>query len=237
MLWLIKCQALNLVLILHSVSSSVWESITGFSISFWDPTSIFSVELVQQFNSFSIHNKSIQEIACQIGNQDTPSTSLGMANNVSLPAHQTTPLAGNLCQSNFELKHSILAAKVVNKITFANKTQVIDIRASDHIVCSIILLHSITSITHCVVESMESVSYSTSRYNRHLSCRNLGQCRNSNISLQLIYRCTGVVPAILEQILNFGQQFHTGPKQKPLSFCKFMRKGRAQNKKNKRRSS
>lgn len=87
-----------------------------------------------------------------IGGQEAPSTSLGMANNVSLPPQQTTPSVGIFSQPNLGLKHSIFAAKVVNRTTFGYKTWVIDVGASDDIVCSMTLLHSITLVTNCIVE-------------------------------------------------------------------------------------
>lgn len=75
-----------------------------------------------------------------------------MANNVSLPAHQTIPLVGILSQSNFGLKHFVFATKIVNRTAFSHKTWVFDTGASDHIVCSMTLLYSITSITNYIVE-------------------------------------------------------------------------------------
>lgn len=57
-----------------------------------------------------------------IGGQETLSTSLGMANNVSLPKQQTTPLEGIFSQPNLALKHSVFAAKVMNRTTFGYKT-------------------------------------------------------------------------------------------------------------------
>lgn len=57
-----------------------------------------------------------------IGGQEEPLSSLGMANNVSLPTQQTTPLAGIFSQPNLGLKHSVFAAKVVNNIAFGYKT-------------------------------------------------------------------------------------------------------------------
>ena len=56
-------------------------------------------------------------------------------------------------QPNLGLKHSVFAAKVMNRTAFGYKTWVIDIGASDHIVCSMTLLHSITLVTNCIVES------------------------------------------------------------------------------------
>jgi len=43
-----------------------------------------------------------------------------MANNVSLPLQQTTPLAGNFSQTNFGIKNLVFAAEIVNKISWLN---------------------------------------------------------------------------------------------------------------------
>ena len=86
-----------------------------------------------------------------IGGQVVASTPIGMANNVSFPLQQPTPLAGNhfMPRSVFDLKHSIFAAKIVNKTAFGHKTWVIDTGASDHIVCSISLFQSYTFSLCC----------------------------------------------------------------------------------------
>lgn len=75
-----------------------------------------------------------------------------MVNNVSLSTQQCTPLAGIFPQPNLALKHSVFAAKVMNRTTFGYKTWVINTGASDHIVCLMTLLHSLTSVTNCIVE-------------------------------------------------------------------------------------
>jgi len=95
-----------------------------------------------------------QKILAMIGGQEVASTPIGMANNVSFPLQQPTPLTGNhfMPRSVFDLKHSIFAAKIVNKTAFGHKTWVIDTGASDHIVCSVTLMHSFTSISQCFVE-------------------------------------------------------------------------------------
>ena len=70
-----------------------------------------------------------------------------MANHVSFnraSSSQSTPLVGNL-------KHSIFSIKLVNSTALGNETWVMDTGASDHIVCSISLFQSYTTITHCVV--------------------------------------------------------------------------------------
>ena len=93
-----------------------------------------------------------QKLLAMIGGQEALSTSLVMANNVSLPTQQTTSLASIFSQPNLALKHSVFVAKVVNRIAFGYKTWVIDTGASDHIVCLMTLLHSITLVTNCIVE-------------------------------------------------------------------------------------
>lgn len=44
------------------------------------------------------------------------------------------------------------AAKIMTRTAFCHKTWVFDTGASDHIACSMTLLHSITSITNYIVE-------------------------------------------------------------------------------------
>ena len=52
----------------------------------------------------------------------------------------------------FDSKHSIFSAKIINRTAFESHVWVIDTGASDHIVCSVSMLTSITSISHCVVK-------------------------------------------------------------------------------------
>ena len=73
-----------------------------------------------------------------------------MANSVTT----TTPLASTF----FNLKHSIFVAKVVNRNAFSCNTWILDSGATDHIICSISLLTSITTLTQCVVELPNSES-------------------------------------------------------------------------------
>ena len=54
--------------------------------------------------------------------------------------------------SGINLSHSVFSTKVVNKRTFSSDTLVIDTGATDHIVCSVSLLSSITAITNTIVE-------------------------------------------------------------------------------------
>ena len=77
-----------------------------------------------------------------------------MANNVSFDSQATTPLSGIdiLPHDVFDSKHLIFFAKVINRIAFESHVWVIDTGASDHIVCSVSMLTSITSISHYVVK-------------------------------------------------------------------------------------
>ena len=50
------------------------------------------------------------------------------------------------------LKHFVFSAQIVNKKASNMKTWVIDTRATDHIVCSMDLLTSITTISHTMVQ-------------------------------------------------------------------------------------
>ena len=79
---------------------------------------------------------------------------VAMANNVSFASQATTPLSGIgiLPHDVFNSKHSIFSAKVINRIAFESHVWVIDYGASDHIVCSVSMLTSNTSIYHCVVK-------------------------------------------------------------------------------------
>ncbi|XP_075655032.1 uncharacterized protein LOC142625227 [Castanea sativa] len=67
-----------------------------------------------------------------------------MANSVTA----TTPLAG----TSFSLKHYVFAAKVVNRNAFSYNTWVLDSGATDHIICYVSRLASVTALTQCVVE-------------------------------------------------------------------------------------
>ena len=71
-----------------------------------------------------------------------------MENNVAFDqpsCSQSTPLVGNL-------KHSIIYAKLVNRTAFGVDSWVMDTRAGDHIVCSVSLFQSYTTVSHYVVE-------------------------------------------------------------------------------------
>ena len=67
-----------------------------------------------------------------------------MANNVTA----ITPLAS----TSFNLKHSVFATKVMNRNAFSCNTWVLDTSATDHIICSMNLLTSVTTLTQCVLE-------------------------------------------------------------------------------------
>lgn len=64
---------------------------------------------------------------------------VAMANHVST----TTPLA----RIPPNLKHSIFAAKMVNRSAYSCNTCVLDIGATNHIICLVSLLTTITSVT------------------------------------------------------------------------------------------
>jgi len=86
-----------------------------------------------------------------IGGFDAQPNPIGMANNISYNASQSSPSAGNtiLNQSLFYTKHSIFSAKLVDRHAYGNNTWVVNTCFSDHIVCSITF---ILIVTHCVVE-------------------------------------------------------------------------------------
>ena len=69
-----------------------------------------------------------------------------MVNAISLPSNA---VAGTV----FCSPHSVFSAKFVNRKAFGIETWVIDIGATDHIVCSMHLLTSFTTFSHTVVES------------------------------------------------------------------------------------
>ena len=79
---------------------------------------------------------------------------VAMANSVSFASHATTPLSGIdiLPHDVFDSRHSIFSVKVINRIAFENHVWVIDTGASDHIVYSVSMLTTFTSISHCVVK-------------------------------------------------------------------------------------
>ena len=93
----------------------------------------FTPDLYQQLLSFiGVHQTStVQETH--------------MVNAVSLPSNA---IAGTISCS----PHSVFSAKVVNRKAFGVETWVIDTGATDHIVCSMHLLTSFTTISHSVVE-------------------------------------------------------------------------------------
>ena len=68
-----------------------------------------------------------------------------MVNAVSLPSNA---VAGTISCS----PQSVFSAKVVNRKAFGVETWVIDTSATNHIVCSMHLLTSLTAISHTVVE-------------------------------------------------------------------------------------
>ena len=80
----------------------------------------------------------------QRSNATPEATSSAMANSVSV----TTPLASK----PYNLKHSIFAAKIVNRNAYSYNTWVLDIGATDHIICLATLLTTITSLTQSIVK-------------------------------------------------------------------------------------
>ena len=80
----------------------------------------------------------------QRSNATPEATSPAMANSVSV----TTPLAGK----PYNLKHSVFVAKIMNRNAYSCNTGVLDIGATDHIICSATLLTTITSLTQSIVE-------------------------------------------------------------------------------------
>lgn len=68
-----------------------------------------------------------------------------MVNTIALPSNA---VAGN----PMHLKHSVFLAKIVNRRPYRIETLVIDIGATNHIVCSKQLLTSYSKISHAMVE-------------------------------------------------------------------------------------
>ena len=68
-----------------------------------------------------------------------------MANIVGLPNNTVASMFLNL-------KHSIFFTQIVNRKAYNMKTWVIDTGVTDHIVCSVDLLTSITTISHTMVQ-------------------------------------------------------------------------------------
>ena len=58
----------------------------------------------------------------------------------------------------FDSRHSIFSAKVINRTAFENHVWVIDTGAFDHIVYSVSMLTTFTSISHCVLKSPNNES-------------------------------------------------------------------------------
>lgn len=77
-------------------------------------------QFANQFSQFPFSPEQCQKLLAMIGGHDPQSTPIVMANNVSFPSHQPTPMASNhfMSQTSFDLKNFIFAAKVVNRTTF-----------------------------------------------------------------------------------------------------------------------
>ena len=68
-----------------------------------------------------------------------------MANTVDFPNNTVAGMSLNF-------KHSVFFARIVNRKVYNMETWVIDTRTTDHIVCSVSLLTSITAISHSMVQ-------------------------------------------------------------------------------------
>ena len=68
-----------------------------------------------------------------------------MANTVGFPNNTVAGMSLNF-------KHSVFSAQIVNRKAYNMETWVIDTGATDHIVCSVSLLTSITAISHFMVQ-------------------------------------------------------------------------------------
>ena len=109
----------------------------------------------QPQTQFPFTSDQYQKILAMIGTSSQDSqNSVAMANCVSFAPHATTPLSGIdiLPHDVFDSRHSIFSAKVINRTAFENHVWVIDTGASNHIVCSVSMLTTFTSISHCVVK-------------------------------------------------------------------------------------
>ena len=132
-----------------------------------------------------------------------------MANNVTA----TTPLAG----TSFNLKHSIFATKVMNRNAFSCNTWVLDTGATNHIICSVSLLTSVTTLTQCVVElpngesaqvtHIGTVKLSTTLILDHVLC-----VPSFSFNLLSISKLTQQLHIVLFFSLNFAlfRTFHLG---------------------------
>ena len=94
-----------------------------------------------------------------------------MANTVGFPNNTVAGMSLNF-------KHSIFFAQIVNRKAYNMETWVIDTGATDHIVCSVSLLTSITGISHSMVqlpngESVVVTHVSTIQLSSHITLTNV----------------------------------------------------------------
>ena len=90
-----------------------------------------------------------QQLLTLIGSCSTSQPTTGQDSHVANDVTCTS----NIVLGNFaNLKHSVFAAKIINRRAYNSNTWVIDTGASDHIVCSMKLLTSYTEISHTIVE-------------------------------------------------------------------------------------
>ena len=68
------------------------------------------------------------------------------------PQSNVATIVSSNAMTSINLSHSIFSAKVVNRRAFNSDTWVIDTGATDHIMCSVGALSSITAITNAIVE-------------------------------------------------------------------------------------
>nr|XP_023884247.1 uncharacterized protein LOC111996488 [Quercus suber]XP_023884248.1 uncharacterized protein LOC111996488 [Quercus suber]XP_023884249.1 uncharacterized protein LOC111996488 [Quercus suber] len=68
------------------------------------------------------------------------------------PQSNVATIVSSNAMKGINLSHFVFSAKVVNRRAFNSDTWVIDTRATDHIVCSVNALSSITAITNAIVE-------------------------------------------------------------------------------------
>ena len=94
-----------------------------------------------------------------------------MANTVGFPNNTVAGMSLNF-------KHSIFFAQIVNRKAYNMETWVINTGATDHIVCSVSLLTSITGISHSMVqlpngESVVVTHVSTIQLSSHITLTNV----------------------------------------------------------------
>ena len=96
-----------------------------------------------------------------------------MANTIGFPNNTVASMSLNF-------KHSVFSTQIFNRKAYNMETWVIDTRATDHIVCSVSLLTSITAISHSMVqlpnrESAVVTHVGTIQLSSHITLTNV-QC-------------------------------------------------------------